>query len=927
MQNPLSPNSATLSADGLASDDISSHVKTLDYLGLDDPSSSPRRDSDTPLPPLPTLFDLRRQDANRIRSYSVSAKERYDQEEQFAHGMENLALGNAPVSAVRRFQQQQQTRPRAISLGTLEGGPDSMALRSASRTPYEQKDSIYGYPKSVDYDGSYLAQMSAHTTPRGGSPDLHPSTPPAPQSPTRSLWVGNIDANITTQDLMQAFSPYGAIESLRVLPEKECGFVNYFRLEDAMRARDDIMNRLGGRVATSTVRIGYGKVDGLSPMNEGALSSGQSNNPTRALWIGNIPTATTPAMLLNIFAPYGPIESARVLTHKNCGFVNFERLDDAVRSRKALNGKELMGPEVGPVRIGYAKVPTLTKAPSSETGTPEPMDPMLAQTLRQVVGSASVPVGQQSGPIENYHSNMVMSMVGSNPLLPSADATRAPTQQQHSQTVTEQRLIMRELSGPNDISEEDEQIVSDIRPVTTYYTTVPVVPESSANRKYDASKLRDIRKRLDNGHCPPHEVEALAGDMLDECVELSSDYIGNTVIQKLFEKCTDSMKTRMLERIAPHLAMIGIHKHGTWAAQKIIDCASTPQHMHLITTNLRPYTPPLLLDQFGNYVVQCCLRLGSPYNQFMYDAMLDRCWEIAQGRFGARAMRACLESPTTTKVQQKQVAIAVVLNSVPLSTNANGALLLTWFIDTSNFPGRFKVLAPRLVPHLAHLCTHKLASLTVLKLVNQRVEPESRDLILQALFYSPNDQVLEDVLSDQVHGVGVVQKILASSFLDSSEKINLCDKVKQVLTKLRVQHVQGYRRLMEEVGMAFTPEPMSAIAGNPYQTAGMGVGGYAYGPTAAPGQTRLYQDMQPPSWNGMQPTAPAYHPVVMNNSASAPFPTQPPGLHLGNSLSNGRKSTSPGPGGRNVQQTPPAAYYINGMWYLASNGVPVDRRN
>lgn len=61
----------------------------------------------------------------------------------------------------------------------------------------------------------------------------------------------------------------------------------------------------------------------------------------------------------------------------------------------------------------------------------------------------------------------------------------------------------------------------------------------------------------------------------------------------------------MLERITPHLAMIGIHKNGTWAAQKIIECVQSPEEVALIGQNLRPYAPPLLLDQFGNYVVQC----------------------------------------------------------------------------------------------------------------------------------------------------------------------------------------------------------------------------------------------------------------------------------------------------------------------------------
>jgi hypothetical protein len=108
----------------------------------------------------------------------------------------------------------------------------------------------------------------------------------------------------------------------------------------------------------------------------------------------------------------------------------------------------------------------------------------------------------------------------------------------------------------------------------------------------------------------------------------------------------------MLEQIAPYLGSVGIHKNGTWAAQKIVDTSRTPGQIHLICFHLRPYIPALLLDQFGNYVVQCCLGLGPELNQFIFDAVVEKCWEIAQGRFGARAMRATLESPHVTKRQQ-----------------------------------------------------------------------------------------------------------------------------------------------------------------------------------------------------------------------------------------------------------------------------------
>jgi protein JSN1 len=116
----------------------------------------------------------------------------------------------------------------------------------------------------------------------------------------------------------------------------------------AVRARDDVLNRLGGYVTelseTAPVRVGFGKIDsapsggstsasasppGLVSMDNTAglvpspapwstqeTTEEQSPFPTRALWIGAIPATTSSTTLLQIFAPFGPVESAKVLTHK-----------------------------------------------------------------------------------------------------------------------------------------------------------------------------------------------------------------------------------------------------------------------------------------------------------------------------------------------------------------------------------------------------------------------------------------------------------------------------------------------------------------------------------------------------------------------------------------------------------------------------------
>jgi hypothetical protein len=63
-----------------------------------------------------------------------------------------------------------------------------------------------------------------------------------------------------------------------------------------------------------------------------------------------------------------------------------------------------------------------------------------------------------------------------------------------------------------------------------YYTTIPLVSERPHNKRWDASKLRDLRKRLDSGTMTTEEVDTVAGDFLDgEIVDLASDWLGNTV--------------------------------------------------------------------------------------------------------------------------------------------------------------------------------------------------------------------------------------------------------------------------------------------------------------------------------------------------------------------------------------------------------------
>lgn len=555
-------------------------------------------------------------------------------------------------------------------------------------------------------------------------------------------------------------------------------------------------SRLDSSITAAEIRLPDEKEFDDLPQAVAGMSLGRSNSrnngllgadeqglegPTSALWLGSIPTSTTTSTLTEMFKPYGPIASARVLTHKNCGFVNFERTDSAIAAKANMNGKEIF-PGAGPIRINFAKPPSSTGTPGHDGSIPSPSPDPFGKGQENGQGVASSASGD-AGP-----AALAGNVTPDVPPLHEMTGDILKIVQQFGATEEDGFRISMSL----------QQAIQ----YNTFVDEIPPVKEPAHTRVHDAPKLRDIRKRIDNQSLSQQEIENIAIDMLPEIAELSSDYLGNTVVQKLFEHCSDNVRDSMLVEIAPHMAEIGVHKNGTWAAQKIIDVCKTPHQMSLIVQHLRPYTIPLFLDQYGNYVLQGCLKFGSPYNDFIFETMLSKMWEVAQGRYGARAMRACLESHHASKDQQRMLAAAIALHSVQLATNANGALLLTWFLDTCTFPQRRTVLSPQLVPYLVHLCTHKVAYLTVLKVINQKAEPDARDTILKALFFTPNDQVLEAILSDHACGATLIFKVLTTPFFDETIRSQVVENVKSVLIRIKAQPGQGYKRLMDEVGLS-----------------------------------------------------------------------------------------------------------------------------
>ncbi|KAM4599770.1 uncharacterized protein V3H82_008077 [Fundulus diaphanus] len=80
---------------------------------------------------------------------------------------------------------------------------------------------------------------------RAGGPD---TSVVQPGSPCSSLWVGNVTTEITEKHLWDLFKMYGDIESIRVLHERFCAFVNFRNANMAAQA----MEKLNGYCIENT---------------------------------------------------------------------------------------------------------------------------------------------------------------------------------------------------------------------------------------------------------------------------------------------------------------------------------------------------------------------------------------------------------------------------------------------------------------------------------------------------------------------------------------------------------------------------------------------------------------------------------------------------------------------------------------------------
>ncbi|EJD46961.1 hypothetical protein AURDEDRAFT_113577 [Auricularia subglabra TFB-10046 SS5] len=168
------------------------------------------------------------------------------------------------------------------------------------------------------------------------------------QSLNRTVYLGNIHPETTTEDLCNAIRG-GMLQSIRYMQDKHIAFVTFIDPAAAF-SFFQVSTFQGLTLNNRRLKIGWGKNSGpLAP----AVALAVHGGATRNVYIGNIEDfeVYTEEKLKRDFGEYGDIELVNFLKEKNCAFVNFTNISNALKAIDNIKTK----PDYANLRIAHGK--------------------------------------------------------------------------------------------------------------------------------------------------------------------------------------------------------------------------------------------------------------------------------------------------------------------------------------------------------------------------------------------------------------------------------------------------------------------------------------------------------------------------------------------------------------------------------------------
>jgi RNA recognition motif-containing protein len=164
---------------------------------------------------------------------------------------------------------------------------------------------------------------------------------------SRTVYLGNIPADTSAEELLGHVRS-GQIESVRMLPDKNCAFISFLDGSSATHFHSDaILKKLN--IKGQDIKIGWGKP---SQVPTSVALAVQQAGASRNVYLGNLPDDITEQELREDLGKFGPIDTVKMVREKNIAFVHFLSVSNAVKAVAQLPQDPKWQP---PRRVYYGK--------------------------------------------------------------------------------------------------------------------------------------------------------------------------------------------------------------------------------------------------------------------------------------------------------------------------------------------------------------------------------------------------------------------------------------------------------------------------------------------------------------------------------------------------------------------------------------------
>lgn len=169
----------------------------------------------------------------------------------------------------------------------------------------------------------------------GGQIQIHAVQPASPVSmnagmvtgTSRTVYLGNIPPDTSAEEILGHVRS-GQIESVRLLPDKNCAFISFLDASSATHFHSDaILKKLC--IKGQDIKIGWGKP---SQVPTSVALAVQQSGASRNVYLGNLPEDITDEELREDLGKFGAIDTVKIVREKNIAFIHFLSIANAIKA-------------------------------------------------------------------------------------------------------------------------------------------------------------------------------------------------------------------------------------------------------------------------------------------------------------------------------------------------------------------------------------------------------------------------------------------------------------------------------------------------------------------------------------------------------------------------------------------------------------------